>query len=91
MRAELMPFGPEWREELTRMARGSMISNQAATAERSRIWQNLRFRSLTETRIVEALDRASVLFFSLHGSLSSTDELLIEKNSNQNVPSAILC
>jgi hypothetical protein len=65
VRAELMPISADWREELTRMARGSTISNQAPIAEKFRLWETLRFRSLTEIRIAEALDRAGVLFFPL--------------------------
>jgi hypothetical protein len=65
VRAELMPISPDWREELTRMARGTTITNQAALAEKFRLWQNLRFQSLTEVRIAEAFDRAGVMFFPL--------------------------
>jgi hypothetical protein len=37
--------------------------NQAAQGKALRIWKNLYFRSQSEIRIAEALDRASVMFF----------------------------
>lgn len=41
---------------------GGAASNQAADAGEVRIWQHLRFRSESELRIAQALDRAGVLF-----------------------------
>jgi hypothetical protein len=55
---------PDWHSELLELARGKSVNNQA-TADASRLWNGLRFRSLTEVRIAEALDRAGVLFFPL--------------------------
>ena len=65
VRAEIMTIAPEWRAELVEMARGILIHNQAATAEKFRLWRNLRFRSAAEIRVAEALDRAGVMFFPL--------------------------
>lgn len=65
VRAELMPVHPGWRAGLSEMARGTPVNNQAATAERFQLWEGLRFRSVTETRIAAALDRAGVMFFPL--------------------------
>lgn len=63
IRAELMSIAPEWRAELVEMARGVLVHNQAATARKFRLWQGLRFRSQSEIRIAQALDRAGVIFF----------------------------
>jgi hypothetical protein len=52
-----------WREELLEIARGVGVHNQAAQGKALRIWKNLYFRSQSEIRIAEALDRAGVLFF----------------------------
>jgi len=54
---------PNWREELLQIARGVGVHNQAAQGKALRIWNNLYFRSQSEIRIAEALDRAGVLFF----------------------------
>lgn len=58
-------FGPDWRKELDDIARGKDISNQGAGVdpEKVRTWQHLRFRSMAEVRIAEALERAGVMFF----------------------------
>jgi hypothetical protein len=52
-----------WREELLEIARGVGVHNQAAQGRALRIWKNLYFRSQSEIRIAEGLDRAGVLFF----------------------------
>jgi len=65
IRAERMTIAPEWRAELVEMARGVLVHNQAAVAEKFRLWQNLRFRSQSEIRIAEALDKTGVIFFPL--------------------------
>ena len=52
-----------WREELLEIARGVGVHNQAAQGKALRVWNNLYFRSQSEIRIAEALDRAGVLFF----------------------------
>lgn len=45
-----------------RTAGGNDVSNQAADSAETRVWQHLRFRSESEVRIAQALDRAAVLF-----------------------------
>jgi len=52
-----------WREELIEIARGVGVHNQAAQGKALRIWNNLYFRSQSEIKIAETLDRANVLFF----------------------------
>lgn len=54
---------PTWRDELLQIARGVGVHNQAAQGRALRVWNNLHFRSQSEIRIAEALDRAGVLFF----------------------------
>lgn len=41
------------------------MSNLASGTDTSRLWQGFKFRSATEIKIAEALDRANVLFFPL--------------------------
>lgn len=65
IRMELADLDKGWREELTEIARGRGVHNQAVSAEPARIWRGLRFRSASEVRIAEALDRGGVLFFPL--------------------------
>ncbi len=62
-RAELIQIDPDWRTELLEIARGKGVHNQAAEVSSARIWNNLRFRSQSEVRIAQALDRADTLFF----------------------------
>lgn len=54
-----------WRNDLLEIIKGKGISNQASGAQNTRMWQGFRFRSATEIKIAEALDRAGVLFFPL--------------------------
>jgi hypothetical protein len=56
---------PDWHSEMVERARGKTVDNQASQGDRFRLWQNLRFRSATEIKIAEALDRAGVLFLPL--------------------------
>jgi hypothetical protein len=53
---------PNWRRELSEAAR-QVVHNQA-TSETTRIlhWRTLRFRSQSEIRIAQALERAGVMF-----------------------------
>lgn len=53
---------PEWRSELLEIARGTGVHNQALSAAKARHWNHLRFRSESEVRIAQALERARVLF-----------------------------
>jgi hypothetical protein len=52
---------PDWRTEMLEIARGHGVYNQAAR-DAPKSWRNLRFRSESEVRIAQALDRAGVLF-----------------------------
>lgn len=64
VRSELVDIDPDWRSELLEIARGRGISNQAAGERISKIlnWNNLGFRSASEIKIAQALDKAGVLF-----------------------------
>lgn len=61
-------YGPfnDWRAELFEIMRGTDVNNQALvfnqTSTPLRTWNNLRFRSASEIRIAEALDKKGVLF-----------------------------
>ncbi len=59
---ELLNLDPNWKTELLEIARGYRVSNQGPNHEAPRTWQNLKFRSQSEVRIAQALDRAGVLF-----------------------------
>ena len=62
---ELVDIDPDWRTELLALARGKAVSNQGLAyggGPPPLTWKNLRFRSASERRIAEALDRAGVLF-----------------------------
>jgi len=61
---ETVDIDPHWREELLEIARGKGVHNQGIPIEggRALIWKNLRFRSQSETRIAQALERVGVLF-----------------------------
>ncbi len=63
VRVEPATIDPGWREELLQIARGQGVHNQAAQGRALRVWNNLNFRSQSEIRIAQALDRARVLFF----------------------------
>jgi hypothetical protein len=58
---ELVEVDPDWRTELLEIARGRDVHNQAVR-QAPKTWRNLRFRSESEVRIAQALDRADVLF-----------------------------
>lgn len=63
IRAELlMNIDPDWHKELLEIARGKGIHNQLAEARPAQTWNNLRFRSVSEVRIAQALDRTGVFF-----------------------------
>jgi hypothetical protein len=51
---------PDCRTEMQQIARGHGVHNQAPRAVKT--WRNLRFRSESEVRIAQALERAAVLF-----------------------------
>jgi len=58
---------PTWRDDIAAIARGEHITNQARDhhTRPPHHWNNLGFRSKTESVIAEALDAAGVLFFPL--------------------------
>jgi len=60
--AELIDIDPDWRTELLEIARGRGVHNQAVQNQTQLSWMNLNFRSKSEVRIAQALDRAGVLF-----------------------------
>ena len=62
--AELIDIDPDWRSELLEIARGSGVSNQVSGERTARIlnWNNLGFRSASEIKIAQALDKAGALF-----------------------------
>lgn len=53
---------PNWMDELIAIARGQDVHNQLANQKTAHTWNNLRFRSNSELKIAQALDRACVLF-----------------------------
>jgi hypothetical protein len=60
--AALVDIDPQWRMEMMELIRGRGVTNQGADVDKPIIWQNLKFRSVSERRIAEALDRANVLY-----------------------------
>lgn len=75
--AETISIDPDWRAELLEIARGKGMNNQRREIDPSRAmrtWNNLRFRSESERRIAQALDRAGALFLpNCIARLSSPD------------------
>lgn len=65
IRAELIELDEEWLAELTELARGKTVNNQAAAAKAGHVYSGLRFQSKSELKIAEALDRAGVMYFPL--------------------------
>jgi hypothetical protein len=65
VKANLIQISADWRKELLALLRGETVTNQGLPFS-PRIpvvtWNNLRFRSQTEIRVAEALERAQVLF-----------------------------
>lgn len=72
-RASIHAPDENWRNDLQELIKGKGVSNQASGAESPRLWQGFRFRSATEIKIAEALDRAGVLFFPLPKARVVTD------------------
>ena len=62
VKAALIDIDPDWRVELLEIARGRGVNNQADRSMGARTWQRLNFRSESEVRIAEALERAGVMF-----------------------------
>jgi len=65
VRASTFLPDPNWRNDLHDLIKGKGVTNQASGAETLHFWQGFRFRSATEIKIAESLDRAGVLFFPL--------------------------
>lgn len=85
-RASIHVPDENWRSDLQELIKGKGISNQASGAESARLWQGFKFRSATEIKIAEALDRAGVLFFPLPKARVVTD------NGHMNVePDFVVC
>jgi hypothetical protein len=65
-RIEMSPVDPEWRTELAEILQGKRIDNQGTEWEGSsipvKLWMNLKFRSQSEIKIAESLEKAGVLF-----------------------------
>lgn len=64
-RAELVDIDPDWRTELLEIARGLQINNQGTdygANRRGLTWNNMKFRSRSETKIARALDEAGTFF-----------------------------
>jgi hypothetical protein len=75
-----------WRTELRELAKGKGVSNQASNADTNHLWQGFKFRSATEIKIAEALDRAGVLFFPLPKAR------VVTPNGHMNVePDFVIC
>jgi hypothetical protein len=65
LRRSLLQINEKWKDEFHAILEGTDIHNQGVQFSEDQpvhIWKNLRFRSQTEIRIAEALDRAGVLF-----------------------------
>jgi hypothetical protein len=65
VQAELVDIDETWREELLEIARGRGVTNQGVAIRDAPLytWKNLRFRSKTEMKMAQALDRAGVMFW----------------------------
>ena len=64
VRFDQTPVAEGWREDVAQYLLRAEVHNQAPGPPATvRLWQNLRFRSESERRIAQALDRAGVLFF----------------------------
>jgi hypothetical protein len=65
VKAGIVQVTANWRKELLAMLRGETVTNQGLPFSPQTpivTWNNLRFRSQTEIRVAEALERAQVLF-----------------------------
>jgi hypothetical protein len=62
--ANLVDVEPNWKAQMLEILQGKAVHNQGLEIDNrvSIIWRNLRFRSESEKRIAEALERAGVLF-----------------------------
>jgi hypothetical protein len=65
IKAMLININDHWRDEVTALLRGDRVTNQGLQLAPQRpvlTWNGLRFRSASEVRIAEALERVQVLF-----------------------------
>jgi hypothetical protein len=58
----VVPNSADWRNELLAILDGRDVDNQAIGFQATRTYEGLRFRSESEVRIAQALDRAGVMF-----------------------------
>ena len=60
----LIDIEPDWKAQMFDIAQGKAVHNQGVEIkDRATItWKNLRFRSVSEMKVAEALERAKVLF-----------------------------
>lgn len=64
MRAQFLFLADsDWRAEFLTAAEGTSIDNQAANATNFIVWNDLRFRSVSEIRVAQALDAAGVAYW----------------------------
>lgn len=56
------PHSPDWRRELVAVLDGKDVDNQAIGFKATKTYEGLRFRSESEVRIAQALDRAGVMY-----------------------------
>jgi hypothetical protein len=69
------PSPGDWRAEMLAVLDGNAVDNQAVGFRATRSWQALRFRSESEVRIAQALDRAHVAFLpNCRGRVGGRDE-----------------
>lgn len=60
--AVVVPNSADWRNELLAILDGRDVDNQAIGFKATRTYEGLRFRSESEVRIAQALDRAGVMY-----------------------------
>jgi very-short-patch-repair endonuclease len=62
--ANLVDVDPKWKEQMLEIALGKEVHNQGIEIKdrATIIWRDLRFRSVTEKKIAEALEKVNVLF-----------------------------
>jgi len=60
--ALVVPDSTDWRNELLAILDGRDVDNQAIGFKATKTYQGLRFRSESEVRIAQALDRAAVMY-----------------------------
>ncbi len=62
LRAKVANPGPNWQTDLMQAIEGKAVHNQAVESSSVVVWKNMRFRSASEMRIAEALDRIGIMF-----------------------------